>query len=165
MLAVIGLGTNQGNREENLKQALAALGLVPKTEVLRISSVYQTKPYGFLDQPDFLNMVTEIQTELSPSALLGACLGIEAGLGRIRLFKNGPRIMDLDFLIGENVNSDTEELRLPHPEILNRSFVLVPLKELYESGNAFGFSFEEAYEMHPKDDIDLFLSADVFQKL
>lgn len=165
MLVVIGLGTNQGNREENLKNALEALQLLPKTKVLRISSVYETKPYGFLEQPDFLNMVAEIQTDLSPSALLGGCLGIEAGLGRIRLFKNGPRVIDLDVLIAEHAVFNTEELRLPHPEILNRSFVLVPLKELYSNGTAFDFSFEEAYQTHSKDDIQLFLDANSFQKI
>ena len=165
MLAVIGLGTNQGDREENLKIALHALNLVPNIEVKRFSSIYETLPYGYSDQPNFLNMVAEVQTSLSPEALLGVCLGIEAGMGRVRLFKNGPRILDLDFLVGENVQSDTPELKVPHPEILNRSFVLVPLKELYPSGNAFGFSFQKAFETHAKNDIQVYLTEEKLTKI
>ena len=89
MKAVIGLGTNIGDRALNLKEALGALELLPGTKVLHTSSVYETKPYGFSEQPDFLNMVAEVETTLSPHALLGACLGIEAGMGRVRAFKNG----------------------------------------------------------------------------
>lgn len=153
MKAVIGLGTNIGERAENLKQAVQALKLLPNTSVLKSSSVYETKPYGFADQPDFLNMVLVLETGLSPEALLGACLGIEAGFGRIRRFKNGPRILDLDVLLIENYSSDTDLLRVPHPQILYRSFVLCPLYELFPSGEAFGFSFLKSYENHPKDDI------------
>lgn len=153
MRAVLGLGTNLGERAENLQQAVQALQLLPNTSVVQCSSVYETKPYGFADQPDFLNMVLILETALSPEALLGACLGIEAGFGRIRRFKNGPRILDLDVLLIENYTSDTDLLRVPHPQILYRSFVLCPLYELFPNGTAFGFSFLEAYNDHPKDDI------------
>lgn len=162
MLAVLGLGTNQGDREQNLQNAISALNLLPKTKVGRVSSVYETLPYGFLDQPNFLNMVAEIETELSPSALLGGCLGIEAGLFRVRLFKNGPRVIDIDFLLADGFQSNTEELRVPHPEILNRSFVLVPLAELYPDGKIFGFSFLDALEKHPKNDIVLYKDKEAF---
>lgn len=153
MKAVLGLGTNMGERAENLKQAVQALNLLPNTSVVKCSSVYETKPYGFADQPDFLNMVLILETALSPEALLGACLGIEAGFGRIRRFKNGPRVLDLDVLLIEGYSADTDLLRVPHPQILYRSFVLCPLYELFPSGSAFGFPFLNAYEAHPKDDI------------
>lgn len=153
MKAVIGLGTNIGDRALNLKEALGAIDLLPGTKVLRKSSVYETKPYGFSEQPDFLNMVAEVETQLSPNALLGACLGIEAGMGRVRAFKNGPRIIDLDLLLAENYTSQSAELTVPHPEICNRSFVLVPLMELYDTGEGFGLQFRQAYEKHPKNDI------------
>lgn len=153
MKAVIGLGTNIGDRVLNLKEALTAIELLPGTKVLRTSSVYETKPYGFSEQPDFLNMAAEVETQLSPNALLGACLGIEAGMGRVRAFKNGPRIIDLDLLLTENFSSQSAELTVPHPEICNRSFVLVPLMELYDTGEFFGFRFREAYEKHSKNDI------------
>lgn len=153
MKAVIGLGTNMGERAENIKQAIQALSLLPNTKVLNQSSVYETKPYGFTDQPDFLNMVLLLETSMSPEALLGACLGIEAGFGRIRRFKNGPRILDLDVLLIDGYSSNTDLLRVPHPQILNRSFVLCPLYEMFPSGKVFGFSFLSAYQQHPKDDI------------
>lgn len=153
MKAVIGLGTNIGDRILNLKEALGALELLPGTKVLRTSSVYETKPYGFSEQPDFLNTVAEVETPLSPHALLGGCLGIEAGMGRVRAFKNGPRIIDMDLLLAENFSEQSSELTVPHPEICNRSFVLVPLMELYDNGEAFGLNFLQAYEKHPKNDI------------
>lgn len=153
MKAVIGLGTNIGDRNLNLKEALAAIDLLPGTKVLRKSSVYETKPYGFSNQPDFFNMVAEVETTLSPHALLGGCLGIEAGMGRVRAFKNGPRIIDLDLLLTEGFSEKSAELTVPHPEIGNRSFVLVPLMELYDNGDVFGFDFRKAYANHPKDDI------------
>lgn len=153
MKAVIGLGTNMGERAENLEQAMHALNLLPHTEILKYSSVYETKPYGYAEQPDFLNMVLILETSMSPEALLGACLGIEAGFGRVRRFKNGPRILDLDILLIEDYASDTDLLRVPHPQILNRSFVLCPLFELFPNGIAFSLEFLEAYRKHPKNDI------------
>ena len=105
--------------------------LLPNTEILNKSSVYETKPYGYTEQADFLNMAVEINTVFPPDGLLGACLGIEAALGRVRLFQNGPRIIDLDVLLAEHFSSDTSFLRVPHPEIQNRSFVLQPLYDLF----------------------------------
>ena len=83
MKSVIGLGTNIGDRLQNLEDALTALELLPNTEILKKSSVYETKPYGYTEQADFLNMAVEINTVFPPDGLLGACLGIEAALGRI----------------------------------------------------------------------------------
>lgn len=153
MRAVIGIGSNLGDRLKNLRDAVTSLGLLPNTRVLRQSSVYETKPYGYAEQPDFLNMVVEIETDWSAEVLLGACLGIEAGFRRVRAFKNGPRILDLDLLLAENFTSDTPFLRVPHPEISNRSFVLVPLSELFPGESAYGYDFSEAYRAHLKNDI------------
>ena len=141
MKALIGAGTNIGNREENLQNAVRAFSLIPGTRVTRISGVYETEPWGYTDQPDFFNIVFEVETSLSPYALLGACLGIEAAMGRVRQFKNGPRNVDLDVLLYENETSGTPELTLPHPRMGERAFVLVPLKELYPDGRALGFDF------------------------
>lgn len=156
MKAVIGLGTNIGERAENLEQAMHALNLLPNTKILKYSSVYETKPYGFAEQSDFLNMALILETNMTPDALLGACLGIEAGFGRVRRFKNGPRILDLDILLIEGYVSDTDLLCVPHPQILNRSFVLCPLFELFPDGKAFSFDFLDAYQKHPKDDIKIY---------
>ncbi len=156
MRAVVGLGTNLGDRMENLRAATAALDLVVHTRVLRRSSVYESKPYGYAQQRDFLNMAVELETELPPEALLGALLGIEAALGRVRQFKNGPRVIDLDLLLADGCTSDTPFLRLPHPGIRERSFVLFPLSELFASGTAYGFSFGATLEACTGEDIFLY---------
>ncbi len=146
MKALIGIGTNIGNRYENIQNAVKALSLIPGVEVLRESLIYETDPWGYTDQPGFYNNVIEVESEKSPQALLGVCLGIEAGMGRVRQFTYGPRIIDLDLLFCENETSDTEELHLPHPLIGERDFVLVPLKELFDSMDIYGYNYSEEYE-------------------
>lgn len=128
--AYLGLGTNIGDREENLKNALISLNLLPTTKVTAVSKVYETVPVGYDNQDDFLNIVVEIETELNAHNVLGACLGIEAGLGRIRNIKNGPRIIDIDLLLYENEKYDTPTLVLPHPRMIEREFVLRPLLDI-----------------------------------
>lgn len=144
--ALIGVGTNIGDRLGNITDAKAALEKVPTVKLLRMSSVYETAPWGYKEQDDFYNGVFEVETELSPQALLGVCLGIEAAFGRKREFKNGPRILDLDLLMYEKETSDTEELRLPHPFIGERDFVLVPLKELFPDLKIFSRDFSGDFE-------------------
>ena len=102
MKAVLGIGTNIGDRLKNIENVYSSLALLPNTEILKKSSVYETEPWGYEQQDRFLNCAVLIETELSPNALLGACLGIEAALGRVRKFKNGPRIIDVDILLLEN---------------------------------------------------------------
>lgn len=153
MRAVIGVGTNIGDRAKNLKEAAEALALLPETKVVKMSALYETEPWGYLDQAKFLNAVILVETELSPSALLGACLGIEAGFGRVRLFKNGPRVLDLDLLFYENVTAESKELTLPHPRISERAFVLVPLLDLFPEGTAFGFDIQAALQKVGTDGI------------
>ncbi|MBO5065354.1 MAG: 2-amino-4-hydroxy-6-hydroxymethyldihydropteridine diphosphokinase [Clostridia bacterium] len=145
MKAVIGIGTNIGDRYSNIENAVVALERVPGVCVIRKSCVYETEPWGYTDQNGFYNNVIEVETEKSPQALLGICLGIEAGMGRVREFKYGPRVIDLDLLLYEGAVSDTEELRLPHPLIGERDFVLVPLRELFPDMKVFGFEYEESY--------------------
>lgn len=153
MKAVLGLGTNIGDRYKNIEEALECLSLVPGIKVLRTSSVYETEPWGYKEQRSFYNSVAEIETTLTPDALLGVCLGIEAGMGRVREFKNGPRIIDIDVLVCEGVSSDTEELMLPHPRIGERAFVLIPLKELYDDMNVLGILYKNSYENMSNTDI------------
>lgn len=128
--AYLGIGTNIGNREENLKNALMSLNLLPLTKVTAISKVYQTEPVGYANQDDFLNIAVEIETDLTAQNVLGACLGIEAGLGRIRNIKNGPRIIDIDLLLYEDEKCDSDTLTLPHPRMFEREFVLRPLLDI-----------------------------------
>lgn len=128
--AYLGLGTNMGNCMENLKNAIDAIDLLPLTKVLQLSKVYKTKPVGYADQDDFYNMVIEVETELNPDNLLGACLGVEAGMGRFRIIKNGPRIVDIDLLLYDDFTSDSQTLVLPHPRMFEREFVLRPLLDI-----------------------------------
>lgn len=150
---VLGLGTNLGDRVQNLQFALDALRLVPKVKLSAVSSVYETAPVGYADQPDFLNAVLVIETDLSPMTVLGLCLGIEGAAGRIRSIKNGPRVLDMDVLLYENVHSDSFELTVPHPRMTERGFVLVPLMELFPSGRALGLHFKTALEALDTSDI------------
>ena len=141
MEAVLSLGTNLGEREEILRRALRALDALPETHVSAVSDVYETEPVGYADQPDFLNIVAVLLTGLSPRALLGACLGVEAALGRVRTFPNAPRVIDIDFLLAEGVVMAERELTLPHPRMGGRAFVLVPLRDLYPDLHPLGFDF------------------------
>ena len=146
MKAVIGIGTNIGDRADNIRNALGALELLPDVKVLRCASIYETAPWGYTEQQSFYNTVVEVETDKSPEMLLGACLGIEAGMGRIREFKYGPRVIDLDLLVFENYESNSPHITVPHSLIGERDFVLVPLKELYDDMNILGFSYINQYE-------------------
>ena len=138
---VLGLGSNLGDRQANLQFALDALSRTPKLRLLAVSRVYETAPVGYAAQPDFLNAAALLDAELSPKTVLGICLGIEAACGRVRTIRNGPRVLDIDVLLYENVKSDCFELTLPHPAMAQRAFVLQPLADLFPSGRALGFSF------------------------
>lgn len=146
MKAVIGIGTNIGNRVENIRNAVEALGLLPNVKVLRCASIYETDPWGYTEQQSFYNTVVELETSKSPEMLLGACFGIEAGMGRIREFKNGPRVIDLDLLVFEAYGNNSPDITVPHPLMGERDFVLIPLKELYDDMNVLGFSYINQYE-------------------
>ena len=153
MRYIIGIGTNIGKREENIKNALDAFSLVPKTRILRTSSVYETEPVGYADQDSFYNLCAEIESDLQPGEMLGVCLGIEAGLGRIRKFKNGPRIIDLDVILAEDKVINSENLTVPHPRFKERKFVLIPLSELFPEGSAYGVEFKSEIPKIKRQDI------------
>lgn len=128
--AFIGLGGNLGNPREAMRAALKALDGEPSTDVVRVSSLYRTPPWGRTDQPDFLNAVAELRTELPPRGLLSLCLSAEASLRRVRGERWGPRSIDLDILLYDALEIDEEGLRVPHPRMLERAFVLAPLAEI-----------------------------------
>ncbi|MBR5544147.1 MAG: 2-amino-4-hydroxy-6-hydroxymethyldihydropteridine diphosphokinase [Clostridia bacterium] len=115
---------------QNLIDTVEALNLLPLTKVIEVSNVYETAPVGYANQENFLNIVVSVSTELNAHNLLGAALGIEAGMGRVRTIKNGPRIIDVDLLMYENEKIDAHTLTLPHPRMLERNFVLKPLLDL-----------------------------------
>ncbi|MBD3367337.1 MAG: 2-amino-4-hydroxy-6-hydroxymethyldihydropteridine diphosphokinase [Candidatus Eisenbacteria bacterium] len=128
--AWIGVGSNLGDRLGAFRRALAYVSELEETELIAVSSLYDTEPVGVGEQPRYLNAVAEIETALEPRALMRALLAIEDRCGRVRREPKGPRTMDLDLLVYEDVELDTEELVLPHPGLLERAFALVPLAEL-----------------------------------
>lgn len=130
VLAYIGLGSNLDNPESQLKTAIEALTGLPQTRLQARSSLYRSAPMGPQDQPDYLNAVAQLSTGLEPEALLDKLQGIEQAQGRVRAQHWGPRTLDLDILLyGEDVVA-TERLKIPHPGIAERSFVLYPLAEI-----------------------------------
>lgn len=134
--AYIALGSNLGDREGLLGQALKELHAHPQIEVLQVSKLYETDPVGYADQPQFLNMAAAVRTSLGPLPLLRQLLAIERGLGRVREIPNGPRTIDLDLLHYEGTAMSTEELELPHPRMMERAFVLIPLLDLLPGSQA-----------------------------
>ena len=124
----LALGTNLGNRLENLKQAIAALP--PQMDVKAKSSVYETPPWGYEDQPKFLNQAVKATTYLDPQPLLKHLKRLEVALGRQESFRNGPRLIDLDLLFYDDLVLNSEALTLPHPRLHERGFVLLPLLDI-----------------------------------
>ncbi len=139
--AVIALGTNLGNKIENINAAVRAVAKLQGVKIIKASGVYETEPVGCDEDDKFYNAAILVETSVSPALLLGECLGIEAAMGRIREKKNGPRIIDLDLILYEGFKSESYELTLPHPRALERAFVLAPLSELYPEGRAPGMFF------------------------
>ncbi|SPF54205.1 2-amino-4-hydroxy-6-hydroxymethyldihydropteridinepyrophosphokinase [Candidatus Desulfosporosinus infrequens] len=129
MRAFLGLGSNLGDRAYYLEGAISAL-VSPKIEVVALSRIYETEPWGVMDQPLYWNQVIEVETTLEPLDLLHVCQEIEHRLGRERKVHWGPRTIDLDILLYENRVVKSEELRLPHPYLEERAFVITPLREI-----------------------------------
>jgi 2-amino-4-hydroxy-6-hydroxymethyldihydropteridine diphosphokinase len=125
----LSLGSNLGDRARNLRDAIAALRKAG-IDVTRISSMYETEPVDYLDQPWFVNMAVEAETELAPAALLQALRGIETRMGSKKLIAKGPRLIDMDILLYGDEVIDTPELQVPHPRMHLRRFVLEPLAEI-----------------------------------
>jgi 2-amino-4-hydroxy-6-hydroxymethyldihydropteridine diphosphokinase len=128
--AFIALGSNIGNRYDYLTEAIKQLESHLEISVVNISSVYETDPVGYEDQDLFLNMVIEVMTSLRADELLDICLKLELTLGRKREIVWGPRTIDLDILLYNQENIETEKLIIPHPRMLERNFVMIPLSEI-----------------------------------
>ncbi|HEY60357.1 MAG TPA: 2-amino-4-hydroxy-6-hydroxymethyldihydropteridine diphosphokinase [Anaerolineae bacterium] len=125
---LLSMGSNLGNRYENLQTAVSELQGFSK--IIRRSSIYDTVPWGYLDQPHFLNQAIAIQTKLKPLELLIQLKGIEKKIGRQNTFRYGPRILDIDILFFNDLIKKTPELTIPHPSLHERAFVLIPLVEI-----------------------------------
>ncbi|WP_211652830.1 2-amino-4-hydroxy-6-hydroxymethyldihydropteridine diphosphokinase [Planococcus alpniumensis] len=129
----LSLGSNLGDRKAQLQEAVRLLQSNSSISNMRMSSIYETAPVGYLSQDAFLNLVIRLETSLSPLRLLDACQEIEQALHRERLVRWGPRTVDLDILLYGQEQLTTERLTIPHPHMYERAFVLVPLRELMPS--------------------------------
>ena len=129
MTVYLSLGSNLDDRENNLRTAIAALADA-KVHVTRVSSFYETEPVDLREQPWFLNCAVQAKTELPPLDLLRTLRGIESTMGSKKLVPKGPRLIDLDILLYGDETVETPELQVPHPRMLQRKFVLVPLAEI-----------------------------------
>lgn len=126
----LGLGSNMGDRAGHLTGAVEALSKLDSVEVISVSSIWETPPWGIEDQPHFLNACVLIETILPPGDLLDACLALERAHGRERRQRWGPRTLDIDLLFYGDTQMTTDRLTLPHPQLMDRAFVLAPLAEI-----------------------------------
>ncbi len=131
-MKILSLGSNIGDKEQNLKLALEKLSQ-NGVEIIKVSSIYLTEPIGYQDQADFYNIAVMIETNHNPLELLQIIHKIEAELKRVRKFKDGPRTIDIDIIAYDDYLSNTEKLTIPHKEYQNRKFVLYPLREIAEN--------------------------------
>lgn len=127
-VAYLSIGTNLGERDQNLAHAVKLLQAHVK--VTDVSAIYETAPVGVTDQPSFLNICVKLETEKTADELLTVCQFVEQELGRVRLYRWGPRSIDLDILLFNHENIETESLIVPHERMFERAFVLVPLADV-----------------------------------
>lgn len=153
----LSLGTNMGDRLKNLAAALDLLE--DKIDIGKVSSVYETEPWGFEDQDRFLNIAASGDTDLSPLELLSFTQGVEVSMKRVKTIRYGPRLIDVDILLYEGVEMETERLTIPHPRIRERAFVLVPLGEIAEDDVIPGESIQELLEKTGSEGVICFREA------
>ena len=127
-IVYLALGTNLGDRLANLRAALDSFS--PDIKVIAESNIYETPPWGYTDQPAFLNMAVKCETDLEPESLLKRLKTLEVQIGREKSFHWGPRLIDLDILFYDDIIFESESLTIPHPRLHERAFVLVPLAEI-----------------------------------
>ncbi len=155
-IVYLALGSNMGNRLANLKAAIN--NLTPQLAVKSRSSIYETPPWGFTEQAEFLNQVVMAETYLQPQALLSHLKRLETALGRVPNFQNGPRLIDIDILFFDDLVLDTPSLAIPHPRVHERPFVLVPLAEIAPDfvHPTLGKSIHQLLNKVDRSDIKLF---------
>lgn len=129
--AYISLGSNMGDKIDNLQRAIFELALINEIKITAVSSIYSTAPMGYTEQDWFLNAVAELEVEMEARQLLKALLEVESQMGRVRTIHWGPRVIDLDLLLYNNEVIIDKEIEVPHPRLTERAFVLVPLLELH----------------------------------
>lgn len=126
----LGIGGNIGERKKNIDDAISLLDNNPKINITKISSYYETEPIGYKAQDWFINVVVEAETDFDPFSLLDICNDIENKLKRVRLIHWGPRTIDIDILLYDDLVLNEEKLTIPHPRMKERAFVIVPLEEI-----------------------------------
>lgn len=142
MKYVVAFGSNLGDREKNIKDAVSALDRTVGTKVLQVSAIYETEPIDCTDDLSYLNGCLVAESSFSPNEMLGILLGIESAMGRERPYFNAPRIIDMDLIFAfdgeKEVKVSSENLTLPHPRAMQRNFVLTPLADIFCDKNIFG---------------------------
>lgn len=134
---IISVGTNMGDREENINRSIDAINLLPYTDVIGQSAVYETEPVGYARQQNFYNIILRVESVFEPHEMLGACLGIESGFGRLRTVRFGPRIIDIDIIFAEDEKIESRNLIVPHPRYSERRFILEPLLDIFPDGMVY----------------------------
>lgn len=147
--AFIALGSNLDDPSKNILEAIEKLSEIGR--ILKTSSLYATKPWGVLDQPDFVNAVVEMEVAMSPQELLATVLNIEKSMGRERIIRWGPRLIDLDILTYDDLTILEPNLKVPHPHMLERAFVLIPLAEIAQEYE------EQLKKLNEKDRLEVSL--------
>ncbi|AXS42335.1 2-amino-4-hydroxy-6-hydroxymethyldihydropteridine diphosphokinase [Breoghania sp. L-A4] len=153
MRAALGFGSNIGDKQAYLEDAIARIDATPEITLIARSSLYRTEPWGITDQDWFLNACALVETTLSASALLARCLEVEQELGRVRDVRWGPRKIDIDVLVFGDARIDADGLTIPHPRIHERAFVLVPLAEIWP-GAPVGAGLTAAGALKDCPDVD-----------
>lgn len=135
---ILSVGTNLGDRKENIEKCIDSINLMPYTDVVAQSAIYETEPVGYARQENFYNIILKVESIFEPHEMLGACMGIEAAFGRQRTVRFGPRILDVDVIFAENEKIESRNLIVPHPRYHERRFVLEPLLDIFPDGMVYG---------------------------
>lgn len=140
---ILSVGTNLGDRKENIERCINSINLLPYTDVVMQSAIYETEPVGYARQENFYNIILKVESIFEPNEILGACLGIEAGFGRLRTVRFGPRVIDIDIIFAENEKIESRNLIVPHPRYHERRFILEPMLDIFKDGVAYGIDFKK----------------------
>lgn len=135
---ILSVGTNIGDRKANIDKCIDCINLLPYTDIVNQSRIYETEPVGYARQENFYNIILKVESIFEPHEMLGACLGIEAGFGRLRTVRYGPRIIDIDIIFAENEKIESRNLLVPHPRYSERRFILEPMLDLFPDGMVYG---------------------------
>lgn len=135
---ILSVGTNLGDRKANIERCIDAVNLLPYTDVVDKSAIYETEPVGYARQENFYNIILKVESIFEPNEMLGACLGIESGFGRKRAIRFGPRIIDIDVIFAEDLKIESRNLIVPHPRYHERRFILEPLMDIFPNGIVYG---------------------------